>query len=294
MRLVSYIDAASDRLGVEHSDGRIWAAGSLGAGLPASMAELLQAGEPALEALRSAARGVARAGRPGDVDPAHRIAPVPRPGKIIAVGLNYHAHAQEHDGEVAVPEVPMLFAKFPTSVIGPTGVVEWDPELTGAVDLEAELGVVIGRTARRISAAEALDYVFGYTCINDVSARDLQFSDKQFVRAKSLDTFCPMGPVVVTADELGDPGDLRVRSWHNDTLMQDSSTAKMIHDVAALVAFCSRAFTLEPGDVIASGTPEGVGYFRDPPVLMHDGDLMTIEIEGIGRLENRCREWSAS
>jgi 2-keto-4-pentenoate hydratase/2-oxohepta-3-ene-1,7-dioic acid hydratase in catechol pathway len=218
---------------------------------------------------------------------------VPRPGKIIAVGLNYYAHAQEHDTEVEVPEVPMLFAKFPTSVVGPDAMVEWDPQLTDAVDLEAELGIVIGRHARRVDEADALDYVFGYTCINDVSARDLQFSDKQFVRAKSLDTFCPMGPVVVTADELGDPGDLRIRSWHNDMLMQDASTAQMIHGVAALVAYCSRAFTLEPGDVIATGTPEGVGFFREPRVTMHDGDTMTIEIEGIGRLQNRCREISS-
>jgi 2-keto-4-pentenoate hydratase/2-oxohepta-3-ene-1,7-dioic acid hydratase in catechol pathway len=184
----------------------------------------------------------------------------------------------------------MLFAKFPTAVVGPGATVEWDPDLTAAVDLEAELGVVIGRTARRVSEASALGHVLGYTCLNDVSARDLQVADKQFVRAKSLDTFCPMGPAVVTADEVADPGALAVRSYLNGQLMQDGNTADLIFGVPALVAFCSRAFTLEPGDVIATGTPAGVGYYREPKVLLRDGDVMIIEIEGIGRLENPCRE----
>lgn len=290
MRLVSFTDGAGDRLGVESDDGRIWSSRSLGAGLPGSMSDLLAEGADALEALRGAARAAASVGRPGDVDAPQRIAPVPRPGKIIAVGLNYHGHAAEHDTKVDVPKVPMLFAKFPTAVVGDGASVEWDPELTEAVDLEAELGVVIGRTARRVSPTEALDHVLGYTCINDVSARDLQFSDKQFVRAKSLDTFCPMGPAVVTADELDAAVGLRIRSFLNDEVMQDDDTANMIHDAATLVSFCSQAFTLEPGDVIATGTPEGVGYFRDPKVLLHDGDVMAIEIQGIGRLQNTCRE----
>jgi 2-keto-4-pentenoate hydratase/2-oxohepta-3-ene-1,7-dioic acid hydratase in catechol pathway len=288
MRLVSYRDAAGDRLGVEHQDGRIWSSRSLGAGLAGSMAELLAAGDAALEPLRAAARSAAASGQPGDIEADQRIAPVPRPGKVVAVGLNYHAHAAE--GGVSLPSSPMLFAKFPTAVVGPGATVEWDPELTAAVDLEAELGVVIGRTARRVSEDAALDHVLGYTCLNDVSARDLQYADKQFVRAKSLDTFCPMGPALVTRDEIPDPSALSVRSYRNGELMQDGNTADLIFSVPYLVAFCSRAFTLEPGDVIATGTPAGVGWFRDPRVLMHDGDVMTIEIEGIGRLENPCRE----
>jgi 5-carboxymethyl-2-hydroxymuconate isomerase len=148
--------------------------------------------------------------------------------------------------------------------------------------------------ARRVREETALDVVLGYTCINDVSARDLQFSDKQYVRGKSLDTFCPMGPAVVTADEIPDPGALAIRSFRNGQPMQDSSTAQLIFSVPALIAFCSRAFTLEPGDVIATGTPAGVGWYRDPKVLMCDGDVMTVEIERIGRLENRCREMSAT
>ena len=293
MRLVSFIDEAGDRLGVEHAPGRIWASRSLGAGLARSMADLLAGGDAALAALRSAAREAAAAGRPGEIDSSRVTAPVPRPGKIMAVGLNYRDHVEEQGGKVKIPERPMLFAKFPTAVIGDGETVEWDPRLTDAVDIEAELGVVIGRTARRVSEAEALDHVLGYTCINDVTARDLQYGDKQFVRGKSLDTFCPMGPAVVTADELHDPGVLAVRSYRNGEVMQDSNTTNLIFSVPYLVAFCSQAFTLEPGDVIATGTPGGIGYFREPRISMHEGDVMAVEVEGIGRLTNTCRELRA-
>jgi 2-keto-4-pentenoate hydratase/2-oxohepta-3-ene-1,7-dioic acid hydratase in catechol pathway len=288
MRLVSYLDAAGDRLAVEHADGRIWSSRSLGAGLPGSMADLLAGGETALAALRTAARSAGSDARPGDVDPADRIAPVPRPGKVVAIGLNYRDHAAELG--VDIPTVPLMFAKFPTSVIGDGATVEWDPRLTDDVDLEAELAIVIGRRARRVRTEEAAGYVLGYTCLNDVTARDLQFADGQFVRAKSLDTFCPIGPAVVTADAVRDTGSLRIRSYHNGRLMQDSSTANLIFGVPELVSFCSQAFTLEPGDIIATGTPGGIGYFRQPKVSMHEGDVMTIEIEGVGRLSNPCHE----
>ena len=200
MRLISYRDANGDHLGVQHDDGRTWSSGALGAGLPHTMADLLAGGPAVLETLRSAVREAAALGRPSDVTAPMLLAPLPRPGKIVAVGLNYHAHAAE--GGAKVPDAPMLFAKFPTSVVGPGATVEWDPALTDAVDMEAELAVVIGRTARRVSEADALDHVLGFTCLNDVSARDLQHADRQFVRAKSLDTFCPMGPALVTADEI--------------------------------------------------------------------------------------------
>jgi 2-keto-4-pentenoate hydratase/2-oxohepta-3-ene-1,7-dioic acid hydratase in catechol pathway len=290
MRLVSFIDEAGDRLGVEQAPGRIWASRSLSAGLPRSMADLLAGGERALAALRSAARSAAAVGRPGEIDRSRLISPVPRPGKILAVGLNYRDHVEEQGERVKVPQRPVLFAKLPTAVVGPGATVEWDPRLTSEVDLEAELAVVIGRTARRVSEAEALDHVLGYTAVNDVTARDLQYADRQFVRSKSLDTFCPMGPALVTRDEIPDPGALRVRSWRNDEPMQDSNTSNLIFDVAYLISYCSQAFTLEPGDVICTGTPAGVGYFRDPRVLLGDGDVMTVEVEGVGRLTNRCRE----
>jgi 2-keto-4-pentenoate hydratase/2-oxohepta-3-ene-1,7-dioic acid hydratase in catechol pathway len=291
MRLVSFTDEAGDRLGVEGGAGRIWSAGALGPGLPASMAELLAGGQAALEALRAAAARASAAGRPGDVEPASCVAPIPRPGKVVAIGLNYRDHATELG--LDIPDVPLMFAKFPTSVIGDGATVEWDPALTQEVDLEVELAVVIGRRARGVTREAALDHVLGYTCLNDVTARDLQFADGQYVRSKSLDTFCPLGPVVVTADELPDPGDLAVRSWRNGELMQDSRTSELIFDVAYLVAFCSQAFTLEPGDVIATGTPGGIGYFREPRISMRDGDVMSIEVEGIGRLTNPCRERQA-
>lgn len=286
MRLVTYARDAQPRLGVERPDGRILPAGDLGAA--ATIEELLAGGETALARLRDA---VAAAGAeaptlsPGEV---RILAPVPRPGKLVAIGLNYHDHAAE--GGRAAPPEPMLFAKFSSSVVGPGETVAWDPALTDSVDLEAELGVVIGRTARRVAPADALSYVLGYTCVNDVSARDLQTRDGQFVRAKSLDTFGPMGPAIVTTDEIPDPQSLAIRSYLGERVVQDSNTSHMIFDVATLVAHCSRAFTLEPGDVLATGTPAGVLVFRDPPERLHDGDVMTIEIERIGRLTNPCRE----
>ena len=222
------------------------------------------------------------------LDEVELVAPVPRPGKIVAVGVNYREHASEQSREP--PDHPVLFAKLPTSVTGPGSEVRWDPRLTQAVDLEAELAVVIGRRCRRVAESEALDYIGGYTCLNDITARDLQHADKQFVRGKSLDTFCPMGPWLVTADDIADPQQLRLRSFVNGEPMQDASTADMIFGVAALVSFCSQAFTLEPGDVIATGTPSGVGWFREPKKLLRDGDEIVVEIDAIGRLVNTCRE----
>jgi len=288
MRLVTFREAGVEGLAIERPDRRLLATAVLGGGLPTTMAALVASGPSGLAAVRAAYLAA-----PPDVpsvDPAdvQIMAPLPRPAKIIAVGLNYHDHAVE--GGVPVPAEPMLFAKFSTSVVGDGAAVVWDPALTDAVDIEAELGVVIGRTARHVSEAEALSYVLGYTCINDVSARDLQAADKQFVRAKSLDTFCPMGPVLVTADEIPDPQQLTIRGIVNGHAEQDSNTSQMVFSVARVIAFCSRAFTLEPGDVIATGTPAGVLTYRKPRVMLHDGDTMTIEIEGIGRLTNTCRE----
>ena len=168
------------------------------------------------------------------------------------------------------------------------------PELTAQVDYEAELAVVIGRTARRVSEADALDYVLGYTCLNDVSARDLQFGDGQWARGKSLDTFCPMGPALVTADEIPDPQDLDISCCVGDRIVQSANTSQMYFGVAAIISYCSQSFSLEPGDVIATGTPGGVGIFRDPPVLLADGDEVTVEIEGVGRLRNTCRHEHAA
>ncbi len=238
----------------------------------------------ALQSGMSAIREAAAAAQPIPLASVTLEAPIRRPGKIIAVGLNYLDHCLEQN--LTPPERPTLFTKFSTSVLRPGGEIRWDPALTQKVDYEAELAVVIGHTARRVPVEHAYDYVFGYTCLNDVTARDLQKSDGQWVRGKSLDTFSPFGPIVVTADELADPHGLRISAWVNDELRQDSNTNQLVHNIPALIAFCSAAFTLEPGDIITTGTPGGVGVFRDPPVFLAPGDRVAIEIEGIGRLEN--------
>ncbi|MCL4264907.1 MAG: fumarylacetoacetate hydrolase family protein [Anaerolineae bacterium] len=215
------------------------------------------------------------------------LAPTGHPGKIVCVGLNYRDHCRETN--TPVPERPLLFAKFTTAITHPGSDIIWSASLTNEVDFEAELAVIIGHRCRQVSEADALTYVAGYAAANDVSARDIQMGDGQWVRGKSLDTFCPLGPVLVTADEIPDPQALAIRSLLNGQVMQDSHTSEMIFSVANLIAFCSQAFTLEPGDLILTGTPHGVGLGRDPRVYMQDGDIIVVEIERIGRLENRCR-----
>ena len=173
------------------------------------------------------------------------LAPVPRPGKVVAIGRNYPDHTTEEG--VKPPSAPLIFSKWSSCVVGPGAEIRWDPALTAQVDYEAELAVVIGRTARHVSEADALDYVLGYTCLNDVSARDLQFGDGQWVRGKSLDTFCPMGPALVTADEIDDPQDLAISCTVDGRILQEASTADMFFGVAAIISHCSQAFRLEPG-----------------------------------------------
>jgi 2-keto-4-pentenoate hydratase/2-oxohepta-3-ene-1,7-dioic acid hydratase in catechol pathway len=198
----------------------------------------------------------------------------PRPEKIVCVGLNYRAHSAEQD--VEPPERPLLFAKWPNTLITEGEPIVL-PRISDQVDFEAELGVAIGEGGR----------IWGYTCLNDVSARDLQFSDRQWTRGKSLDTFCPVGPALVPAADVPDPQALRIRALLNGETMQDATTADMIFGVDELVAFVSEAITLSPGDLIATGTPEGVGVFRDPPVFLAPGDEIVVEIDGVGRLANR-------
>ncbi|SPD73657.1 conserved hypothetical protein [uncultured Desulfobacterium sp.] len=225
--------------------------------------------------------------RPIPINSVKLAPPVSRPSKIIAIGLNYKDHADESKGKL--PEVPLIFAKFPNSITGPASEIVWDESVTKKVDFEAELAVVIGKETYNCTEAEAISCVFGYTCANDVSARDLQFGDGQWVRGKSLDTFCPIGPWIVTPDELGDPHSLRIQCFLNGWKMQDSNTGLIIFKVSALISFFSRHFTLMPGDIILTGTPHGVGAFREPPVYMKNGDEVSVEIEGIGRLTNTCR-----
>ena len=280
----------SDRLGVLVGDTVVPTA-TLGDNLPGTMGELLGGLPGSLDRLAPiVASGAVDAYLDSEgmsLDSVELLAPIARPGKIVAVGLNYRSHAQEQDRQP--PESPVIFAKYATAVVSHGADITWDDRLTQAVDYEAELAVVIGRTARRVAETNALDHVVGYTCLNDVSARDLQYADKQFTRAKSIDTFCPMGPALVTVDEVGDPQALAIRCLVNGELRQDSSTSDMVFSVAQLVSFCSQAFTLEPGDVIATGTPAGVGWFREPKRMLADGDEVVVEIERVGRLVNRCR-----
>jgi 2-keto-4-pentenoate hydratase/2-oxohepta-3-ene-1,7-dioic acid hydratase in catechol pathway len=210
-----------------------------------------------------------------------------RPGKIVAIGLNYLDHVRE-SGQQA-PKVPLVFAKFVSSLAANGQTIVIDPEVTTRVDWEVELAAVIGIGGRYINADDASSHVFGYTVANDLSARDLQFSDGQWVRAKSLDGFCPLGPEVVTADEIDDPQLLSLRTLVNGAVKQDSNTAEMVFGVSELIAFCSRSFTLEPGDVILTGTPWGCGEFMTPPQSLADGDIVSVSVDRIGTLTNAIR-----
>ncbi len=210
-------------------------------------------------------------------------APVPRPGKIICIGLNYRDHAEESG--MPIPEQPIIFSKFGSCAIG-SGESVIVPKGSQELDFEAELAVVIGRRAKNVSRERAMEHVFGYTNFNDVSARDFQFADGQWQRGKSCDTFAPMGEYIATADEIADPHSLRIRFRLNGETMQDSTTAQMIFGIPELIEFLSWNITLEPGDVIATGTPPGVGFARKPPVFMKPGDVAEVEIDGLGTLTN--------
>ena len=218
---------------------------------------------------------------------AYWFAPVPRPGKLICIGLNYRDHAAE--SKMAIPEKPVVFSKFSSSVIAPGEPVVLPPS-SKQVDYEAELAVVIGRRAKKVSADRAYDYVLGYTALNDVTARDFQFGDGQWQRGKSCDTFAPMGQTIVTKDAIPDPHKLSIKLVLNGQTMQDSNTDQLIFGVPRLIEFLSETITLEPGDVIATGTPAGVGFARNPPVFLKAGDQMEVLIEGMGGLGNPVTE----
>jgi 2-keto-4-pentenoate hydratase/2-oxohepta-3-ene-1,7-dioic acid hydratase in catechol pathway len=207
---------------------------------------------------------------------------IARPGKIVCVGLNYKDHAEEQGAEL--PAAPLLFAKFTTALIGPGDPIVI-PSIVTRCDYEAELGVVLGSTVRNVSSENAFEAVAGYVVANDVSARDLQFSDGQWTRGKSPDTFCPVGPLVPAAD-VPDPHSLGIRAFLNGETMQDSTTANLIFGIDEVISYASQTSTLEAGDLILTGTPAGVGVFRDPPRLLQPGDEITIEIDGVGSLTN--------
>jgi 2-keto-4-pentenoate hydratase/2-oxohepta-3-ene-1,7-dioic acid hydratase in catechol pathway len=227
--------------------------------------------------------GLLTAGEVSGADLESLDAPIPRPGKVICIGRNYAEHARELGNEP--PPEPLVFAKYSSSVIGPFDPIP-RPRFVKDLDYEAELAVIIGRPGRDIAEVDALDHVFGYCCANDVSARTAQMATGQFVRGKSFDGFCPFGPAITTRDEIDDVQDLRIRCIVEGQILQDATTADMIFSVATLVSHCSAATTLEPGDVILTGTPGGVAMGRTPPTWLQPGQLCEIDIEGIGRIAN--------
>ncbi len=270
---------------------------------PTSVLEIILGGDTMLQACSDVAAGVRSGSLPfkgvrmADVEIA---APIPRPLKnVFCVGSNYRAHVTEASRAQAkedkTPKLPVFFTKPPTSVVGPGANVRLDPAVSEKMDYEVELAVIFGSTGRNIPAAKAVDYIFGFSIANDVTARDLQRAHGgQFLKGKGLDTTCPFGPQIVTIDELSNFENLRISLKVNGELRQDGNTKDMIFDIPRLIESLSEGLTLEPGDILATGTPSGVGYAMDPPNYLKDGDIVTCEIEGIGRLTNTIRNSEAS
>jgi len=290
MRLATFDHHHQPRLGV--IDGNDILVPPAEQGWATSMLAIIEAGPDAWAKLNAALPVLRSSAARVPLAQAHLLAPIPQPRKnIMCLGLNYRDHAEESARAKGlapeIPQHPMVFTKNVTAVNAPDGAIPAQPDVTRELDWEVELGVVIGTGGRGIARERALDHVFGYTVINDVSARDLQFRHKQFFLGKSLDGTCPMGPVLVTRDEIPDPQNLHLRCRVNGELKQDSSTRHMIFDVATIVSILSRGMHLEPGDIIATGTPAGVGFARTPPEYLKSGDTVECEIEHIGRLHNR-------
>lgn len=279
MKLVTFTHAGRTRLGAVEADAVVDFAAH--GGLPDDMLTFLAQGEAAFNAARQAcASGTGRLAL-GNVS---LEAPIRRPPKILAVGLNYRDHAAE--GGFDIPEVPMIFNKQSTAVTAPQGPI-FMPKESVQLDYEAEFAFVIGKRCRRVPKEKALDVIAGYTIANDVSVRDWQFRSPTTTMGKSWDTHCPLGPYVVTPDEVGDPHNLAIKTWVNGELRQDSNTNDLIFDCSDIIVHLSTAFTLEPGDVICTGTPSGVGLGMEPKVWLKTGDVVRITIDQLGTLENR-------
>ena len=279
MRLCTFVHGGgSPRLGL-YDDATI--ADLTGAGGPASMMEAILYWREFRVAIETAIRRAARHAR-ADVT---LLSPVPRPGKVLCSGINYRSHAAENPKAV-MPTEPFFFAKLSTSVIGDGAAIE-HPRRSRQVDYEVEFAAVIGQRLHRATEADAMASVFGYTLLNDVSARDVQMKDNQITLGKNFDGFAPVGPCITTADALPHPDQVRLRSVLNGQVMQDGTTADWLFPLPRLLAELSHVMALEPGDIVTTGTPAGVGLFRVPPVFMQPGDVIAIEAEGIGTLTNR-------
>ena len=283
MKLVTYVKDGEYKPGaIVKRDGREVIVDLLAAdaSLPASIRALLEAGPPALQKAEAAAE---EATGYLELSAIKLAAPIPNPDKILCIGLNYADHAAE-SGQ-PLPDYPIVFSKYSNTVIGSGDAIVL-PKVTDQVDYEAELGFVIGKRARHVSEADALEYVAGYLNVNDVSARDYQTRTSQWTMGKSFDTFAPMGPALVTADELPDPHNLAIRLWIGADTLQDSSTSQLIFSVPQLLADISQVMTLQPGDIVSTGTPPGVGAARRPPRWLKPGETVNMEIEGLGVLSN--------
>ena len=292
MRLVTFADANGTRIGAHEKDSDTIIDLSAASRLPKDMTEFVALGKNGIQRAKRAIKdGKGRI----PASSVKIIAPFPRPRKnILAVGKNYHDHAKEFHtsgfdasaGKDAIPDVPIMFTKWPNSVIGPGDVIPSSNDYTNSTDYEGELTVVIGEGGRNISREKAYDAVYGYTIVNDVTARTLQNRHRQWFLGKSLDGYCPMGPCVVTADEIDDIGQLRLMTKVNGELRQDAHVSQLIFDIPTIIETLSRVMTLEPGDLIATGTCAGVGIGFDPPKFLKPGDVVAVTIEPIGTLEN--------
>jgi acylpyruvate hydrolase len=285
MKLVNFLQNGTGRIGaLAARDGRelVVDLNRVDPRLPTEMRAFLEGGQSAHSLAEAALVGAART---DVVELANVVlsAPIPRPGKIICVGLNYRDHAEESN--MPIPDAPTIFSKYTNSVIGP-GESIVIPHVTDKVDYEGELAFVIGRRGRYVPEEEALDYVGGYMAFNDVSARDFQMRTSQWTIGKTFDTFAPVGPALVTADEIPDPHNLDLCVRIAGEVLQSSNTRNLIFSVQALIAYLSQVMTLEPGDVVATGTPSGVGFARNPPRFLRPGDVVEVEIQGIGTLAN--------
>ena len=285
MKLLTFIVDGQVKPGVLDGDKVIdLSAAGLPVDATGDLMGIVRGGDAMLVQVRAALGSSSRREYP--LDTVKLCAPLLHPSKIVAVGLNYIDHCKE--ANLPVPSEPVLFTKWPNSITGPYDDLHWPEGVTKEVDYEVELGVVIGKRGRDISEKDALDFVFGYTVVNDVSARDLQFANaKQWDRGKSLDTFCPWGPWIVTRDEIKNPHDLTVRTVLNGKEMQISNTKNLIFNIPQIIAYASQGTTLMPGDLIPTGTPFGVGFSRTPPVFLKHGDVCECEVQHIGKIVNK-------
>ena len=291
MRFVSFAADDGSHYGILKDD-RVLDLNLAGGGdFPSDMLGLIDLGASGIErAQQLADESPDSAWQP--LDPAKLLAPIPVPRRnVFCLGMNYAAHAAEgalaRGVEPSLPAVPVFFTKTTTAVTGPYSDVPFDAAVSDQIDWEVEMAVIIGGRGKNISPESAMDYVFGYTVVNDLSARDLQFSHNQFFKGKSLDGGCPMGPCIVTADEISDPHALNVRCTVNGVLKQESNTSDLIFDIPATIDWLSRGLTIQPGDVISTGTPSGVGFARTPPEFLFPGDVVECEVEDIGIIRNR-------